>query len=76
MVEVTIGRGGELERSEADIVESLVINAESLIRVLDKLVNGEGSVVRLKNTASQLLCLPRQWRRPSAHLNDGVRDLG
>ena len=75
MVEVTIGGGGELESSEADIVKGLVINAESLIRVLDELVNGEGGVVRLQGIASQF---PFRWQlqKLSTHLNDGVRDLG
>ena len=48
MVQVTVRRRGELESAEADVVERLVINAESLVRVLDKLVHGERRVVRLK----------------------------
>merc|ERR1712046_244502 len=47
MVEITVGGGGELEGTEADIVESLVINAHNLIGVLDKLMHGKGGVVRL-----------------------------
>merc|ERR1712066_897710 len=46
MVKITIGRGGELEGSEADIIEGLVINAHNLIGVLDKLMDREGGVVR------------------------------
>ena len=38
MVEITIGWGGELKGSEADIVESLVINAHYFIGVFDKLM--------------------------------------
>ena len=45
VVKVTVGGGGELEGSEADIVEGLVVNAHDLIGVLDELVNGEGGVV-------------------------------
>lgn len=49
MVEVTIGGGGELQGAEANFVQRLVINAESLIRVLDELVDREGGIVRLDN---------------------------
>ena len=47
MVKITVGGGGELEGSEADIVEGLVVNAHNLIGVLNKLMDGEGGVVRL-----------------------------
>ena len=47
MVEVTIGGGGELESSEADIIESLVIDGLDLISVLHELMDGEGGVVWL-----------------------------
>jgi len=49
MVEITIGWGGELEGSEADIVQSLVIDAHDLIGVLDELMHGKGGVVWLNN---------------------------
>ena len=49
MVKITVGWGGELEGSEADIVKSLVINAHNLIGVLDELMDGEGSVVWLND---------------------------
>jgi len=39
MVEITIGWGGELEGSEADIIESFVINAHNLISVFDELMD-------------------------------------
>ena len=39
MVKITIGWSGELEGSEADIVEGLVINAHDLIGVLDELMD-------------------------------------
>ena len=39
MVEVTIGRGGELEGSEADVIEGLVIDNLNLISVLNKLMD-------------------------------------
>lgn len=49
VVEISVGGVGELESSHADIVESLVIDTESLIRVLDQLMDGEGGVVWLNN---------------------------
>ena len=47
MIEVAICRGGQLQSSEADVVKCLVVNTESLVGVLDKLVYRKGSVVRL-----------------------------
>ena len=49
MVKITIGWGGELEGSEADIVKSLVINAHNLIGVLDELMDRESGVVWLND---------------------------
>jgi len=54
MVQITIGWGGELEGSEADIVEGLVIDAHNLIGVLDELMHGEGGVVWLDNGVGHL----------------------
>mmetsp|Transcript_5832 Transcript_5832/g.11227 ORF Transcript_5832/g.11227 Transcript_5832/m.11227 type:complete len:313 (+) Transcript_5832:51-989(+) len=54
MVEVAEGRGGELESTKADVVERLVVNAEALVGVLDKLMHGEGGVVRLNNSIRHL----------------------
>ena len=48
MVEIAVGGGGELQCPEADIVESLVIDTERFVRVLHKLVYGEGSIVGLE----------------------------
>ncbi len=45
MVKITVGWGGELEGSEADIIKSFVINAHNLIGVFDKLMDREGGVV-------------------------------
>ena len=49
MVKITVGWGGELEGSEADIVKSFVINAHNLIGVLDKLMDGKGGIVWLND---------------------------
>merc|ERR1711893_81826 len=54
MVEITVGGGGELEGSEADIVEGLVVNAHDIIGVLDELMDGEGSVVGLDDGIGHL----------------------
>ena len=47
VVHVTEGNAGQLEGLLADFVESMVVNAESLVGVLDQLVNGQSGVVRL-----------------------------
>jgi hypothetical protein len=54
VVQVTVGRSVELQGSETDIVKSLVIDTEGLVRVLDKLVDGEGSVVWLNDGVRDL----------------------
>jgi hypothetical protein len=47
MIQITIGGGCKLESTEADVVESLVINTERLVRVFNQLVDRESRVVRL-----------------------------
>ena len=47
VVKVAICQSGELEGTEADVVQCLVVNAEGLIRVLNELMHGESGVVRL-----------------------------
>ena len=54
MVKITVGRGGELEGSEADIVKSFVIDDHNFIGVLNELMDGEGGVVRLDNGIGNL----------------------
>ena len=39
MVEVAISGSGQLQGTEADVVESLVVDAERFIRVLNELVD-------------------------------------
>ena len=55
MVKIAVGGGGELEGPEANVVEGLVVDTEGSVRVLDKLVNGEGGVVRLNDGVGDLL---------------------
>ena len=54
VVEVTVGRGGELEGAEADVVEGLVVEEEGLVGVLDELVDGEDAVVGLDDGVGHL----------------------
>ena len=54
MVEITVSGGGELEGSEADIVEGFVVNDHALVGVFDQLMDGEGSVVGFNNGVGHL----------------------
>jgi len=54
VVQIAVGGGGELEGSEADVVESFVIDAVGLVGVFDQLVHGEGGVVGLDNGVGDL----------------------
>ena len=53
VVEVSISRGGQLQGSEADVVQGFVVDTECLVGILDKLVDGERSVVRFDNRIGQ-----------------------
>jgi len=69
VVEVTIGGGSELECAEADVVQSLVVEAHALVGVLDQLVDREGGIVWLDNRVGHL------WRwhhREGEHHTVGV----
>ena len=46
VVEVPVGGGGQLQGAEADVIEGFIVNAKGLVCVLDKLVDGQGCVVR------------------------------
>jgi hypothetical protein len=54
VVEVTVRWVGQLESTHADVVESLVINAEGLVGVLDQLMNGKSGVVWFDNGVGDL----------------------
>jgi len=54
MVKITVGGGGELKGSEADIVKGFVVNAHDLIGVLDELMDREGGVVGLNDGIGDL----------------------
>ena len=54
MVEVTVGGGGQFESTEADVVESLVVDAVSLVCVLHQLMHREGGVIWLHDCVRNL----------------------
>jgi len=54
MIEVAVGWRWQLERAEADVVESLVVDAERLVRVLHQLVHRQRGVVRLDDCIGHL----------------------
>jgi hypothetical protein len=54
MIEITVGRSGEFESAEADIIQGFVIDAKGLVGVLDQLMHGESGVVRLDNSVRDL----------------------
>jgi hypothetical protein len=54
VVEVAIGWGGELEGTEADVVEGFVIDAEDFISRFNELVDREGAVVWLDDSVRNL----------------------
>ena len=54
MVKITISGGGELEGSEADVIEGFVIDDHALIGVLDQLMDGKGGIVGLDDGVRDL----------------------
>ena len=54
VVQVTVGRGGQLQRAEADVVKSFVIEGEALVSVLHQLVHGQSGVVGLHHGVGHL----------------------
>jgi hypothetical protein len=55
VVQVTESGLVDLQRLHADVVQGFVVDTESLVRVFDKLVDGEGGVVRLNNGVGDLI---------------------
>merc|ERR1712232_863921 len=47
MVQVTVSGGGQLQGAEADVVESLVVEQEAFVSILNELVEAEHGVVGL-----------------------------
>jgi len=54
VVQIAIGRVGQLQGTHADIVQSFVVNAEGLVGILNQLMNGERGVVRLHDSVRNL----------------------
>lgn len=54
MVQVAVRRRGQLQRAEADVVQSLVVDAERLVRILDQLMHRQCSVVWLHHCVGHL----------------------
>ncbi len=54
MVQVAIGRSGQFQGTETNVIERLVVNAECLISVFYKLVNRQGSIVRFHDCVTDL----------------------
>ena len=54
VVKITVGGGGELKGTEADVIKGLVINAHNLVGVFDELMDREGSVVRFNDGVRDL----------------------
>jgi len=54
VVKITVGGGGELEGTEADVVKGFVVNAHNLIGVFDELMDREGGVVGLNDGVGDL----------------------
>merc|ERR1712124_207649 len=75
VVEVAVGGGGELEGTEADVVQGLVVKAHALVGVLDKLVDRKCGVVWLHNSVGHL---GGWYHREGEHHTVGVllTDLG
>ncbi len=71
----TVGGCGQLEGPEADVVQSLVVDAVRLVGVLDELVHGERRVVGLDDGVGHLR---RRHHRERVHDPVGVllADLG
>jgi hypothetical protein len=54
VVKIAVGWVVKLQCTHADVVQSFVVNAEGLVRVLDKLMNGQGGVVWLDDSVGDL----------------------
>ena len=54
MVQIAIGWGCEFQGTETDVIKGLIIDAESLISVFHKLVNGKGGIVRFYDGVTDL----------------------
>ena len=68
MVQVIVGRCGQLESAETDVVQRLIVNAKGLVRVLNELVDGESRIIGLNDSVRNLESVTDQW---SCHCRAG-----
>jgi hypothetical protein len=54
VVQISICRCGELESTEADVVQGLIVKSKALISILNKLMHRKSSVVGLNNSIRNL----------------------
>merc|ERR1711976_551217 len=54
MVEITIGGSGQLQGSEADVVQGLIVNTVGLVSVLNQLMDRRGGIVGLHHSVRHL----------------------
>ena len=54
VIEVSVGGVGQLQGPEADVIQRLIVNAESLISVLHQLMHREGGIVGLNHSVGNL----------------------
>jgi len=50
VVQVSIGGGGKLEGTEANVIKSLIVQNHDFVCILNKLVNREGCIVWLNDS--------------------------
>ena len=54
MVKITIGRVRELQRTEADIIKSFIVDTEGFVSVFDELMDRKSGVVGFYNCVRDL----------------------
>ena len=54
MVEITIGWSGQLQSTEANVIQSFIVNAKCFIGVFHQLVNRQCGIVWLHNSVRDL----------------------
>jgi len=54
VVQISLGRGGQLQGPEADIVQGFIVAALHNVCVLDQLMHGKGGVVWLHHSVGHL----------------------
>lgn len=54
MVQVTVSRSGQLERTETDVVQRFIVDTERLVRIFHQLMNGQSGVIRFDYSIGDL----------------------